>query len=555
MIFKSLLPDAQIPNVDFATYVLEEGKRRFAQSKNPNNYALFDCQSNQALTIHQLDDLTNKFASGLYNKLGFKNNDTLLLYSPNSSNFVITCLGTLKLGGVVTFSNPAYNPRELSHQISDSKPRFISTCVENLPTLFEAIKLSKSNIPLSNIILIDAVEVKHPQITSISQFYDSRPFPRFSISSFNELENKYAFLPYSSGTTGLSKGVILSHKNIVSNVIQTNIYATLNNWHNDPTQIHRYIGVLPWYHIYGLGVGVVSLPKFEMKSFLETVQTHKISIGHLVPPILINLVNDPIVKNYDISSLKFITTAAAPIGKELMINLANRFKEIKIVKIYGVTESSPIISCAPYWNNSIESSGILTCNQEAKVIDEDGNELEAGQIGELLFRGPNIMLGYLNNPSATSSTLDKDNFLHTGDIGYIDEFGNLFVVDRKKELIKYKGFQVPPAELEALLLGNDDVADAAVIGIYVDEQATEVPKAFVTLKSKHANLSESEKTAVSDRIREWVNSKVSNHKKLRGGVQVIDIIPKSTAGKILRRVLRDTYKGDNKLFKTTKAKL
>ncbi|OLY80599.1 putative 4-coumarate-CoA ligase 1 [Smittium mucronatum] len=553
MIFNSLFPDANIPNVDLATYVLEEGKRRFGQSKVSDNYALFDTQSNQSLTINQLDDQTRLLASGLYNKLGLRSNDTLLIHSPNSSNFVVTVLGTLKLGGIVTFANPAYNSRELAHQISDSKPSFIATCLDSLPTLFDAIKISGVEIPTARIFTIDSVETNLQGIRSISQVFGYEPFPRFSISNKQELVSKCAFLPYSSGTTGLAKGVVLSHQNIVSNIIQTNIYATLNNWHNDPSKIQRYIGVLPWYHIYGLviclfsglanGVGVVSMPKFQMQSFLKNVSIHKISIAHLVPPILINLVNDKTVENYDISSIKFFTTAAAPIGKELMLNLASKFKSIRVVKIYGVTESSPMISCAPYWNTEIESSGILTCNMQAKVIDEDGVELGIGQIGELLFKGPNIMVGYLNNPTSTAATIDADSFLHTGDIGYFDAYGNLFVVDRKKELIKYKGFQVPPAELEALLLGHPHVADAAVIGKYVENQATEVPKAFITLKKDLPPNTTVE--SASSSIKDWVDSQVSNHKKLRGGVHVIDVIPKSAAGKILRRVLRDNYNKDD----------
>ncbi|PVU93706.1 hypothetical protein BB560_005988 [Smittium megazygosporum] len=234
-----------------------------------------------------------------------------------------------------------------------------------------------------------------------------------------------------------------------------------------------------------------------------------------------------------------VTTAAAPIGKELMTELKEKFKHMNVIKIYGVSESSPTISAMPNGTKNIESSGILTCNQEMKVIDDEGKELGVNEIGEVLFRGPNIMKGYLNNPEATANTVDKDEFLHTGDIGYIDEEGHIYIVDRKKELIKYKGFQVPPAELEALLLINPYVMDCAVIGIYDESQATELPKAFVVLKDEHLGKSIAEKQSIAKEISDWVSKQVSNHKRLRGGVQIIDKIPKSNAGKILRRVLRE----------------
>ncbi|PWA00697.1 hypothetical protein BB558_003248 [Smittium angustum] len=555
MIFKSVLPEIEMPNVDFATFVLEEGKKRFGCPENKNTWALYDEECHKKLSIFELEAESKKFASGLVNKMGFRKGDILLIYATNSANFVVAILGTLMAGGTTTFANPSYTKREIANQIIDGKPRFVATQSNLLEIATGAIYESKFDIPITNIILLEHLtpppKISHNQPIHIYSLYDTKPFDRFTINTSEEAESYVAFLPYSSGTTGLSKGVMLTHKNLVSNIIQTNIFAKLNGWHDDMSIPHRYFGVLPWYHLYGLmiclftglanGVGIVSYPKFEMKSFLQIVQKQKITVAHLVPPILINLVNDPIVDEYDITSIKYTTTAAAPIGKELMQKLSKKFSFMTIVKIYGLTESSPTITVAPKGNTEIESSGILTCNQEAKVIDSDGSgkALGVGEIGELLFRGPNIMKGYLNNEEATRNTLDSQGFLHTGDIGYFDKNGNLFVVDRKKELIKYKGFQVAPAELEALLLGNPDVSDVAVIGVYLDEQATEVPRAYVVLKPQHTNKSQSEKLQVATSIQMWVQANVAPHKRLRGGVKIIDSIPKSNAGKILRRVLRD----------------
>ncbi|PVU94026.1 hypothetical protein BB561_002864 [Smittium simulii] len=554
MIFKSRLPQVQMPNTDIATYVFSKAKSAFSNSAASETFALHDEHSGQSLNIAELEHLSTMVASGLRNKLKMQSDDTLMLFSANSANFVTTMFGTLMLGGVVTFANPAYTSNELSHQLNNSTPKFIAATEDTLQVAKDAIKMSSISIPEQSIIIINHNCAPIGNTTTITSLYDHRPFNRFTFSSTQNSDSKFAFLPYSSGTTGLSKGVILTHRNIVSNIIQTNIFDKLNGWHSDMNVVHRYLGVLPWYHIYGLvvcllsglsnGVGVVCLPKFEMRKYLETTQKHKITFAHLVPPILINLVNDPIVKEYDISSLKHAMTAAAPIGKELMLKLNEKFPSIKIIKLYGVTESSPTICAAPNGTSNIESNGILTCNQEAMVISDEGNALGPEQVGELLFRGPNIMKGYLNNEKATRDTIDKNGFLHTGDVGYIDKEGHVFIVDRKKELIKYKGFQVPPAELEALLLGHQDVLDCAVIGIYDDTQATELPKAFITLKQQNLHKTESEKKKIALEIQRWVAEKVVSYKRLRGGVQVIQSIPKSNAGKILRRVLREQSKNE-----------
>ncbi|OMJ07091.1 putative 4-coumarate-CoA ligase 3 [Smittium culicis] len=263
----------------------------------------------------------------------------------------------------------------------------------------------------------------------------------------------------------------------------------------------------------------------------------------MVPPMIIRLVNDPIADKFDLSSVEYIMTAAAPLSQEIEFKLCGKY-DVKVAEIYGTTETSPAVTVSNSGSRLITpnkphiSNGKLTCNVIAKVIStETGLPLSHNQVGELCFKGPNIMGGgYLNNKEATMATIDSQNFLHTGDIGYFDSDSNLYVIDRLKELIKYKGFQVAPAELESLLLSNDLVDDVAVVGSYNHDMATEVPKAFIVLKDA---ASHSLNQPLENQIVNWVKSRVANHKQLRGGVEFIGAIPKTLSGKILRRTLRD----------------
>ncbi|XP_072050904.1 uncharacterized protein [Amphiura filiformis] len=357
-----------------------------------------------------------------------------------------------------------------------------------------------------------------------------------------------AFLLYSSGTTGLPKGVMLTHRNIVSNT-----FNTLNT--PGAASFTPYVdcglAVLPFYHVYGcvtislaslkIGVKLVTLPQFEPEVFLKTIQDHKITIGYLVPPLVVFLTKHPMVDNYDLSSLKDVMCGAAPLGGELAAAFKKRLNLSYVRQGYGLTETSSPLTVGKRGITSPASAGVLLINTEAKIVDPlSGKSLPPGGQGELWARGPQIMKGYLKNPEATANCIDAEGWFHTGDIGYFAEDGQLFVVDRLKELIKYKGSQVAPAELEELLLTNPAVADAAVIGI-PDEEAGELPKAFVVLKG-------TEQVTEED-IAKFVAGKVAPQKKLRGGVEFLETIPKSASGKILRRQLRDQERK-----KRTKAK-
>jgi len=335
-------------------------------------------------------------------------------------------------------------------------------------------------------------------------------------------------MPYSSGTTGLPKGVMLTHYNMVANICQTDGLEPINE--ND-----KLIAVLPFYHIYGMGVilnislyhgaTVVTLPRFDLEQFLKTLQDYGVTRAHLVPPILVALAKHPMVDKFDLSKLGRITSGAAPLSADLAQAVATRLNCI-VKQGYGLTETSPVTHINPDDHIRPGAAGMLIRNTECRIVDlESGADLETNAQGEVWIRGPQVMKGYLNNTGATEITIDPEGWLHTGDIGYVDDDGFLFVVDRLKELIKYKGYQVAPAELEALLLTHPAIADAAVIPC-PDEEAGEVPKAFVVLKGD----------VTADEIMAYVAERVAPYKKIRR-VEVIEQIPKSLSGKILRRVL------------------
>lgn len=283
---------------------------------------------------------------------------------------------------------------------------------------------------------------------------------------------------------------------------------------------------------------LVVMSKFELDKFCSHIQKHAITFVYAVPPVILQLGKHPIIDKYDLSSVRMINSGAAPLTSDLVNSVYNRLK-IPIKQGYGLSETSPTTHTQPWsdWKSTMGSVGILLPNQTAKYMAEDETEVPAGQTGELWIKGPNIFMGYLNNPEGTKNALTSDGYFKTGDVGHQDKNGNFFITDRVKELIKYKGFQVPPAELEGLLIAHPDIDDVAVIGIMDHERASEVPRAYVVPKKGVEGGNAKEKEIV-----EWLSKKVASHKRLRGGVRFVDEIPKSVSGKILRRVLKEQAK-------------
>ena len=288
------------------------------------------------------------------------------------------------------------------------------------------------------------------------------------------------------------------------------------------------------------GLELVVMSKFELDKFCHIIQQQKITFVYLVPPVLLLLAKDPIVDNYDLSSLRMANCGAAPLTRELVDQVYKRIK-LPVKQGYGLTETSPTTHVQPWsdWNKTIGSVGKMLPNLSAKYLDAEDKEVPTGKVGELCMKGPNVFIGYLNQPEMTKTAFTEDGYFRTGDIGYQDAEGNFFITDRVKELIKYKGFQVAPAELEGLLLDHPSIADVAVIGIYRSEAATELPRAYIVLK---AGVKGSE--AVAKEISDWLQTKVAPYKRLRGGVRFVGEIPKSVSGKVLRRVLKDHAKAE-----------
>jgi acyl-CoA synthetase (AMP-forming)/AMP-acid ligase II len=344
-----------------------------------------------------------------------------------------------------------------------------------------------------------------------------------------------AVLPYSSGTTGLPKGVMLSHRNLVAHNVQIEAQQDATC----PVKGDRMIAVLPFFHIFGMtvnmnlgltnGAALIIVPGFDPRLFLSLIQQHRITSAYLVPPSILFLAENPLVDEFDISSLQYILSGAAPLGKEQILAVSKRI-DCPVHQGYGLTETSPVTHRIPDLSPLVKHGtvGVLMPNTEAMIIDtETTDPLAVNETGELLLRGPQVMLGYLDNREATAATLDADGWLHTGDIACVDEDGYFKIVDRLKEMIKYKGYQVAPAELEALLLSHPAVADVAVIPL-PDKEAGEVPKAFIVLQQEIS----------AEAIKGWVAEKVAPYKKIRQ-IEFIEQIPKSPSGKILRRMLRE----------------
>ena len=297
------------------------------------------------------------------------------------------------------------------------------------------------------------------------------------------------------------------------------------------------------------GLTLYVMSKFNLAKFCELIQTHRITFAYVVPPVVLQLGKSPIVSNYDLSSIRMLNSGAAPLTKELVEAVWNRLK-IPIKQGYGLSETSPTTHTQPWetWRKYIGSVGRLLPNQTAMYMNPEEKEVPAGETGELWLKGPNIFLGYLNNPEGTKNAFTEDGYFKTGDVGHQDAEGNFYITDRVKELIKYKGFQVTPAELEGILIAHPDIDDVAVIGIMDHGRASEVPRAYVVPKKGVQAGKDTEK-----RIVDGLAQKVANHKQLRGGVRFVDEIPKSATGKILRRVLKEKAKEEEK--KGAKAKL
>ncbi|MCZ1071070.1 AMP-binding protein [Rhodococcus sp. A5(2022)] len=524
MSFRSPFPDVDIPALsvyDFLFGSIAESDLDRPALMEGTTGAVTDYRT----LIGQIDAIAGALAAR-----GVGVGDVVGLLSPNVPAFATVFHGILRAGATATTVNALYTAEDIAKQLEDSKATFFFTVSPLLPHAKEAA--AAVGIPDDRLVVLDGAE-GHPSLRDL--LAENAPAPEVSFDPATHL----AVLPYSSGTTGRPKGVMLTHTNLVANVCQIKSPIRI-----DPDD--RILAVLPFFHIYGMTVllnaalfnraSLVTMPKFDLPEFLRIVSEQKCTYVFIAPPVAVALAKHPLVDQYDLSSVHTVFSGAAPLDRALGNAVAARLGW-KVRQGYGMSEMSPVSHAIPFDGDDVplDSVGPTIANMECKLVDPTtGEEVEyptgegVSEPGELWCKGPNVMVGYLGNPQATAETLDADGFLHTGDIATVDAAGNVTIVDRLKELIKYKGYQVPPAELEALLLTHPKIADVAVIGV-LDDEGEEVPKAFV-VRQPDADLTEAE-------VVEFVAERVSPHKKVRQ-VQFIDIVPKSAAGKILRKDLR-----------------
>jgi len=510
---------SEFPPVDVLEVPIHDAVLGRAQEYG-NRIALVDGVSGREISYAQLDGMTRRMAAGLA-ELGIKHRDVVALYSPNTILYPVVFYGATRAGATVTTVNALYTADELHKQLVDSKAKLLVTISLFLPVATAAIE----GTDVREIIVCDAAEGYRSVMELVAS---TGPEPVVEIDPAEDI----AVLPYSSGTTGAAKGVMLTHRNIATNIAQGEVMIAMGEG-------ERIIAILPFFHIYGLtvllnmplrlGATVVVLPKFDLEQFLTTLDVQKITRAFVAPPIVLALAKHPAVDGKDLSSLKWLTSAAAPLDGELAEACAKRLGLHTVLQCYGMTELSPGTHAVPQDDQDPPPGAVgkLFPSTELRLVGADGDDVGEGEPGEVWIRGPQVMKGYLGRPAETEATIDREGWLHTGDIGRVDARGYLYVVDRVKELIKYHGYQVPPAELEAVLLTDERIADAAVIG--VQAAGDEVPKAFV-VPMPGVELSEQD-------VIDYVAARVAPYKKVRQ-VEFIDAVPKAASGKILRRELR-----------------
>lgn len=518
MIFTSHPNEMPIPAVPFHDFVL-----RHANELNEKP-AFIDAESGRSFTYRHLVRDAYRCAGALTGR-GLRKGDVFALLLPNIPEFATAFYGVLAAGGVVTTLNRLYTADEIAHQLEDSGAKWLLTS----PELLDKAVSAAAKQPIREIFVVGDGNGGTP--FSILLQSNSAP-SSVAINAWEDL----AVLPYSSGTSGKPKGVMLTHANLTAAVL-----AMITALPLAPDAVG--LAILPFFHITGMvcilhsaiqaGRTLVLLRRFEPEFLLRTVQNHKIQTAILVPSLILALAKYPAVEDFDLSSLKLVVSGAAPLGATVQRECSNRLRA-PVIQGYGMTEASGAthFSVDALEKNKAGTVGRCVSNLECKVVDAlTARELGPHERGELLLRAPQVMKGYLNNPRATAESLDSEGWYHTGDIGYADEDGYFYIVDRVKELIKYKGYQVAPAELEAILLTHPAIAEAAVVP-KSDADAGEVPKAFLVLRGRIS----------AEEVLEFVAARVAPYKKIRY-VEFVEQLPKSPAGKLLRRVLREHESG------------
>jgi acyl-CoA synthetase (AMP-forming)/AMP-acid ligase II len=486
-------PPVVVPDVSVTELVLGRTDRE-------GDVALIDGLTGQSWTYAQLRGRVAQAARRLEER-GIAKGDVVGIVAPNSPQHAVLLHAVLSLGAIVTPVNPLSTAEELKRHVRDARASWVFTVSELAETARAAAAAAGARAEPIDAIVDHATESGEAIL------------PRPSLAPAD-----LALLPYSSGTSGTPKGVMLTHRNLVANLVQVSAMFPFERG-------EVVLAALPFFHITGIqlllnlslanGAAAVMMPRFELARFLSLIEEHRVTRTAIVPPIALALSRDPSVDAHDLSSLRLMLCGAAPLSPEVRAACEQRVG-CPVYQGYGLTETSPVATHVVESDATLAegSVGAPAPGTEIRIVD-----------GEVWVRGPQVMRGYLDRPEETARALNGDGWLRTGDLGYVDERGRLHIVDRLKELIKYKGFQVAPAELEAVLLTHPAVADVAVIPS-PSEEAGEVPKALVVARRR----------VEAQELMEHVARRVAPQKKVRR-VEFVDEIPKSPSGKILRRRL------------------
>lgn len=527
------------------------------QPLRPDNVPwLINDYTGQGVGHYELSRRTNAIAKALTLSWDMKEGDVACIFSPNCTNYPIAIWAIHRLGGVITPANPGYMVDELLHQLQISKASLLIIH----PAFLDIARLAARGAGISDdrIVLIEKPTRPVPGHTSLEDLLElgTSTVVKFSERQFGpgEAKTALAFLSFSSGTTGKPKAVSISHFSVISNVIQMATHFRITDpLCKDKMMVPGDVGVavLPFFHIYGLvvnlhfllfcGMSIVVIPKFVLSSFLESIVRYRITHLCIVPPQVVLLCKDPSVKKYDFSHVKFCISGAAPLSGEFMQQLQKVIPNASIGQGYGLTETCASVAMIPPTQRvgTVGSAGQLIPGIVARVVKPDGSLASEGEQGELVVTGPSMSLGYFNNEAATKETF-VDGWVRTGDEVIIRNM-EVFVVDRLKEIIKVRGFQVAPAELEGHLLMHPDVADACVVSV-PNEYSGELPMAYIVIRDKALQRIAGDKTAAlrlkAVLVKHVAEAKVP-YKHLKGGIEFIDAIPKNPSGKMLRRVLRE----------------
>ncbi|MDQ4119144.1 MAG: AMP-binding protein [Actinomycetota bacterium] len=524
MIFRSPYPDVVVPTVGLPEFLFGE-----LAAGDAERVAVLDATTGESYRYGELLEGIGRVAAALGAR-GVGRGDVAALFAPNCTAYPLAFHGILSAGAIASPVNALYTPAEIAHQLRDAGARILFSSPCGLERARAA--LGEPGVRVEEIVVMGDLAPgrgRVPETRLVDLLASHDPVPRVAVDG-----EDLAALPYSSGTTGLPKGVELTHRNLVANLLQMQPLLRIRPGSG-------LLAAVPLFHIYGLtgimngalhGRGcVVTMPRFELAGFLGAIEEHRVDHVFIAPPVALALAGHPLVDRYDLSSVEIVMSAAAPLGTDLAAAVEDRIGAT-VVQGYGLTESSPCTHGIPVERTDLDrgSIGLPMPNVEARVVDPgSGEDVAAGERGELWCRGPNVMRGYLHDPAATVAAVDEAGWLHTGDLVTVDGDGTFHVVDRLKELIKYKGYQVAPAELEAVLLTHGGVADAAVVGVR-DGDGEERPKAFVVRSEARPDLD-------ADEVMAFVAATVAPYKKVRA-VEFVDAIPKSAAGKILRKELR-----------------